>query len=76
MIYSWWVFQIAMTMVAFFFFGFGINLMIGAYTALKDPFSFIMTFFAASFMILISLTLAITFIIKMVRVFKKLKDES
>lgn len=71
--YFWWILQIIFTLIALFFLGFGISILIGAYT-LKDPFSFIMTFFAASFMILISLTLAITFVIKMVRVYKKLNN--
>lgn len=56
-----------------FFFIFGIDLMIGAYS-LKDPFSFIMTFFSASFVILISLTLFISFIIKMIRVFRRIQN--
>ncbi len=70
--FGWWVFQIAMTLLSGFFLIFGYDLMRGAY-ALKDPFSFIMTFFAASFILLISGTLIITFIIKMVRVYKHLR---
>ncbi len=69
--FGWWIFQIAMTLLSGFFLIFGYDLMRGAYT-LKDPFSFIMTFFAASFILLISGTLIITFIIKMVRVYKHL----
>ena len=51
--YTWWIFQVLMTLVSGFFLLFGIDLIIGSYS-LKDPFSFIMTFFAASFIILIS----------------------
>ncbi len=69
--FGWWVFQIAMTLLSGFFLIFGYDLMRGAYS-LKDPFSFIMTFFAASFILLISGTLMITFIIKMIRVYKHL----
>ncbi|MFH2091652.1 MAG: hypothetical protein ABIJ31_04740 [Pseudomonadota bacterium] len=69
--YTWWLFQGLMTLICVFFFIFGIDLLLGAYS-LTDPFSFIMTFFAANFIILISLTLAITFVIKVVRVYKNL----
>ncbi|MBF0232355.1 MAG: hypothetical protein HQK65_04870 [Desulfamplus sp.] len=71
--YYWWILQTALTLISIFFILFGINLLMGSYT-LKDPFSFIMTFFAASLMILISLTLAAGFIIKMVRVYKNLNS--
>ncbi len=73
--YTWWVMQIVMTLVSIFFIIFGVDLLLGAYS-LKDPFSFIMTFFAASFIILISLTLAISFVIKMVTVYRALKGKS
>ena len=69
--YGWWAFQLVLTAVSIFFAVFGIDLLIGAYS-LEDPFSFIMTFFAASFMILISLTLMTSFIIRMVRVYRHL----
>ncbi|MBC2704014.1 hypothetical protein [Desulfobacula sp.] len=72
--YTWWVFQAGMMLVSIFFLIFGFDLMIGSYT-LKDPFSFIMTFFSASFIILISLALAISFLIKMVRVYRQLNND-
>ncbi len=72
--YTWWFFQILMLLVSIFFTVFGIDLLIGAYS-LNDPFNFIMTFFAASFIILISLALAISFILKMVRVYKILNGK-
>ncbi len=50
---------------------FGVDLLMASYR-LKDPFSFIMTFFAASFIILISITLAASFVIKMIRVYKRM----
>ena len=67
--YLWWILQICLSAVCCFFFVFGIDLLISAYN-LKDPFSFIMTFFAASFVLLISATLAVGFVIKMVRVYR------
>ncbi|WP_457554082.1 hypothetical protein [Desulfobacula sp.] len=73
--YTWWLLQISMTLVSGFFFVFGINLLTGSY-ALNDPFSFMMTFFAANFIILISLTLAITFLIKMIRVYRHINHPS
>jgi hypothetical protein len=70
--YLWWAAQVLCLLISIFFFIFGIDLIRGAY-GLNDPFSFIMTFFAASFIILISLTLALVFIIKMIRVYRCLR---
>jgi len=70
--YFWWAAQVLCLLISIFFFVFGIDLIRGAY-GLDDPFSFIMTFFAASFIILISLTLSIVFIIKMIRVYRCLR---
>lgn len=71
--YRWWVFQALMMLISIFFLVFGINLLMASYT-LEDPFSFIMTFFSSSFIILISLALAISFLIKMIRVFKQIQN--
>ena len=49
-----------------FFLAFGIHLLIAAYS-LKDPFNFVMTFFASNLIILISAALLAGFI---VRIFK------
>ncbi|NOX34105.1 MAG: hypothetical protein GXP56_10275 [Deltaproteobacteria bacterium] len=73
--YRWWLFQVIMTFVSGFFLIFGIDLIMGSYS-LKDPFSFIMTFFSASFIILISLTLMVSFIIKMTRVYRHLNNKT
>lgn len=70
--YFWWIFQIVLTLVSLFFLFFGVNLLRASY-GLDDPFSFIMAFFAASFVLLISSALALTFVIKMVRVFKRIQ---
>ncbi|MBU1341987.1 MAG: hypothetical protein KKE44_01955 [Proteobacteria bacterium] len=69
--YTWWLLQVIMTLVSAFFLLFGFDMIMGSYS-LNDPFSFIMTFFAASFVILISLTLMISFPIKMIRVYRQL----
>ncbi len=58
-----------------FFLVFGIDLLIGAYS-LENPFNFIMTFFAASLVILISTALGISFVIRMVRVHKSLNNKN
>ena len=73
--YTWWLFQVLMILVSGFFLVFGFDLLMSAYD-LKDPFSFIMTFFAASFVILISGALLISFLIKMIRVYRQLKHQN
>ena len=73
--YTWWLLQVIMTLVSGFFLIFGFDLIIGSYS-LNDPFSFIMTFFAASFVILISLTLIISFLIKMIRVYRQINRQT
>ncbi|WP_321492802.1 hypothetical protein [uncultured Desulfobacter sp.] len=70
--YLWWAAQVLCLLISLFFFVFGIDLIRGSY-GLNDPFSFIMTFFAASFIILISLALALVSVIKMIRVYRRLK---
>jgi len=71
--YTWWILQILMMLVSIFFLIFGVDLMRAAY-ALENPHNFIMTFFSASFIMLISLTLAIVFLIKIIRVFKQVRN--
>ena len=70
--YYWWPLQVGLVLVSLFFLTFGVDLLFGAYS-LKDPFYFIMTFFAACLIILISLTLLVGFIIRMAGVYKRLK---
>ncbi len=70
--YLWWTAQLLCILISLFFLVFGVDLIRGAY-GLNDPFSFIMTFFAASFIILISLTLVLVSTIKMIRVYRRLK---
>lgn len=70
--YVWWIIQVLMVLVSGFFLVFGIDLLMASYT-LDNPYNFIMAFFSASFIILISLALGIGFIIKIIRVFRQLK---
>ena len=50
----------------FFFTLFGINVLVAAY-GLKDPISFVMTFFSASFIILIGLALFVGIVARMIK---------
>ncbi len=70
----WWATQIALSLIAIFFILFGINLLYMAYQ-ITEPFSFIMTFFASNFIILISAALLLSFILKMVNTFKKSNEK-
>lgn len=63
---SGWIVQGILALVALFFTLFGIELLMAAYK-LKDPFSFIMTLFSASLIILISLALFAGFISRIIR---------
>ena len=65
----WWIRQVVLVMVGCFFLVFGVHVLIAAYQ-LKDPFNFIMTFFASNLIILISATLVAGFIIRMVKAYK------
>ena len=65
----WWIRQVLLVLAGCFFLAFGIHVLIVAYQ-LKDPFNFIMTFFASNLIILISATLVLGFIIRMVKAYK------
>ena len=65
----WWVRQAILIMLGCLFLAFGILMLISAYK-LKDPYSFIMAFFSANFMILISATLVLGFVLRMVKVYR------
>jgi hypothetical protein len=59
----WWIKHIALLLAGGFFLLFGIHLLISAYQ-LNDPFSFVMTFFASNFIILISAALLLGFVVR------------
>ena len=63
---GWWVKFVFFAAAALFFLEFGIEEMIRAYQ-LNNPHQFLASFFSASFIILISGTLLVAFIWRMVR---------
>ena len=69
-----WALHVLLALIAVFFILFGINLLYMAYQ-IAEPFSFIMTFFASNLIILISATLLLTFILKMVASIRKARGE-
>jgi len=70
----WWITHVVLALIAVFFILFGIDLLRMAYH-ISDPFSFVMTFFASNFIILISATLLLSFILKMVANSKKSRQD-
>lgn len=68
----WWLGQGLLILVGCFFLAFGVQLLMAAYQ-LPDPFTFIMTFFAASLIILISAALLVGFCLRLRGVYKHLK---
>jgi len=70
----WWLRQIFLTLAGSFFLTFGIHVLIAAYKQ-KDPYAFIMVFFASNLIILISATLILGFILRMIRVDRGLKED-
>ena len=68
----WWIRQIVLVLMGSFFLYYGIELLISSYK-LDDPYSFIMTFFASNFIILISAALVFGFVYRMIIVYRHLK---
>jgi hypothetical protein len=68
----WWIRQVVLILIGAFFLYYGIQLLISSYD-LNDPFIFIMIFFAANFIILISGTLIFGFAYRMVMAFRQSK---
>jgi len=66
----WWIKQALLVIVGSFFLIFGIQLLTASYR-FNDPFSFIMTFFASNFIILISATLVIGFICRIIKAYRE-----
>ena len=62
---TWWIRQIVLILIGCFFLVFGIQLLVAAY-GLADPISFILTFFASNFVILISAALVAGFVYRVV----------
>ena len=72
--FFWWAQYILLLLMGLFFLGFGIQLLIAAY-GLKDPFFFVMTFFASNLIILISAALLAGFVFRMVAAFRNTLDK-
>jgi hypothetical protein len=70
----WWVRQVLLILARCFFLTFGIHVLIAAYK-LKDPYSFVMAFFASNLIILISAALILGFILRMIKVYRILKED-
>jgi len=69
----WWTRQVVFILVAAFFLYYGIELLIYAYE-LKEPHTFLMTFFASNLIILISAALIFGFAYRMISVYRQLKN--
>ncbi|CAB1061644.1 hypothetical protein D1BOALGB6SA_6419 [Olavius sp. associated proteobacterium Delta 1] len=69
----WWIRQIVLISLGFFFLYYGVALLISSY-GLNDPYTFIMTFFASNFIILISATLIFGFAYRMIAVYRQSKN--
>jgi hypothetical protein len=70
----WWVGRVALFFCFCFFLVFGVYLLIASYT-LKDPFHFIMTFFASSLIILISAAILAGVVIRTIKALWDKGDE-
>jgi uncharacterized membrane protein YcjF (UPF0283 family) len=71
----WWFFRLGTIAISLFFVLFGVILLIGAYS-MTIPHYFVMTFFAASFIILISGVILLGYSLQVVqRLRKKRPDE-
>ena len=71
----WWIWQSIITLAGCFFLLFGIQLLISAYR-LKDPSWFIMIFFASNLIILISATLLVGFVYRMIAFRRDSRDKN
>lgn len=70
----WWIRQVILSLAGCFFLIFGIGVLRAAYR-LKDPGYFVMAFFASNLIILISATLLLGFLYRMMTAYKKSKEE-
>ncbi|MFH1243149.1 MAG: hypothetical protein V1689_12410 [Pseudomonadota bacterium] len=69
----WWIRQVILTLAGCFFLIFGIHVLKAAYQ-LEDPGYFVMAFFASNLIILISATLLLGFVFRMVAAYRNSKD--
>jgi hypothetical protein len=73
--YFWWVKNILIAFFALFFLAFGIETLIGSFL-LKNPLEFIMYFFSASLMVLVSLVGILYPALKIHALFKTRKNSN
>jgi hypothetical protein len=71
----WWVRYLVGVGLSGVFLAFGVEVLIAAY-GLNDPFFFVMTFFSANFMILISAALMVGLILRMVETVRRSRKSS
>ena len=69
----WWVKQIVLIVLGGFYLYFGVHLLVASYQ-LNNPFSFLLTFFASNFIILISAALLIGFVYRLITAYRHIKD--
>ena len=69
----WWIRQIVLILLGSFFLYYGVELLISSY-GLNDPYTFLMTFFASNFIILISVALVIGFAYRMITAYRQSKN--
>jgi hypothetical protein len=71
----WWIRQLVLIAVAGFYLAFGIQLLVSAYR-LKEPTSFIYTFYASNFIILISGALLAGFVYRLVAAYRRTRSRT
>jgi uncharacterized Tic20 family protein len=71
--FPWLATLVVLALIALFFILFGVDLLYTAYQ-ITEPFSFVMTFFASNLIILISATLLLIFVLKIVATIRRSKD--
>jgi hypothetical protein len=69
----WWMRQFVLIVIAGFYLVFGIQLLVSAY-GLNDPTSFIYTFYASNFIVLISGALLVGFAYRLITVYRRLRS--
>ncbi|MDX9818884.1 MAG: hypothetical protein RBT16_08225 [Desulfococcus multivorans] len=68
----WVIKQVLLILAGCFFLAFGVSILIQSYS-LKDPFSFVLTFFGSNLMILISAAILLGLIWRLVSVYRELR---
>jgi hypothetical protein len=72
--YFWWVWQLILMVVSGFFLVLGIDIFIHAYR-LKNPYHFILSFFASNLIIMISLVILAGIIYRMFGVYRLIRNK-